>query len=196
MNEWDDVWSKVEKPTFIGRSSMKRVFNILEGILSTISVQTALDVGCGGGFALEFLNKRIPHVVGIDFSRVAVKRCKNKGFSVIQMDAREMSFKNKEADLIFSWGLLEHFSDFTPFVEEMGRVSRRYVVLVQPNVHSFYGKMLFFFTNILGRGVSEYPYHIEDFVEAFEEQQFKLIYRKGTTLKEFEVLVFENSEKP
>jgi uncharacterized protein with GYD domain len=51
--------------------------------------------------------------------------------------------------------------------------------------------MITSFTNILGRGVKEHPYKIEEFVKAFEQRGFKLVKSRATPLGEFKVLVFE-----
>ena len=192
-SKWDDVWRKVEKPTFLGKLSMDSSFKILKKFLSgTPRELRILDVGSGSGSSLKFFNKMgFTNTLGIDNSLEAVRRCKENNLNVLNLDAVSMPKDwEKRFDIVFSWGLLEHFSDYTPFVEEMARVSRQYVILVQPNLHSLYGKLITKITNLLKRGVDEYPYKIEQFIHAFSQNGFKLLERKSTPLREFEVLVF------
>jgi len=194
-SKWDHVWSKVEKPTFVGKASMNFAFKILHGFLLNVSRKSSvLDIGCGCGSSLDFFKKSgFFNAIGIDNSLVAVERCRRKGFTVFEMDASNMpeDWTNK-FDVVFAHGLLEHFSDYIAFVEEMVRVSKRYIILVQPNVHSVYGKFITRLTNMFERGISEYPYKIEEFIESFDKYGFKLSRRKATLLREFEVLMFEN----
>lgn len=197
MTQWDRVWENVHSPTIIGRFSQRMTYRIMNKILDNFPrSHSIIDVGCGSGLTLKYFRSRgFDNSIGIDISSKALKRCQEKGFAlgrdIFRIDATSISYEDGSFDIVFSWGMLEHFEDYTPFVEEMIRVSRRVVILVQPNVHSLYGFLLFHLTNILGRGVDEYPYHIEEFIESFESRNCKLMSRKATPFREFEVLVFE-----
>lgn len=199
MISWDNVWKKVGKPSIIGSHSQKQVFKILDRMLKDFPNETAiLDVGCGIGITLAYLRRKFPNAIGIDNSKEALIRCEQRGFriakDVYDMDATEIMFANR-FDIVFSWGLLEHFSNFNPFINEMCKASKKHVLLVQPNINVLYGKIITKLTNVLKRGIREYAYTTEDFVKAFEERAFHLLQRKSTLLNEFQVLMFARREK-
>jgi len=199
LTKWDKIWKNVRNPTIIGKISQEMTYRIMNKIFDEFPKSySIIDVGCGSGLTLKYFRSRgFENSIGIDISREALKRCEEKGFSlekdVFDIDATNMLYEDGSFDIVFSWGMFEHFEDYIPFVKEMIRVSRKFIVLVQPNVHSFYGRILFRLTNMMGRGVAEYPYRIEEFIGAFKSQDCRIICRETTPLREFEVLVFESS---
>jgi ubiquinone/menaquinone biosynthesis C-methylase UbiE len=91
----------------------------------------ALDVGCGYGRISLFLNENSFDVTAIDSFQQMVDKIKCKGITAMRMDAKNLKFKDKTFDLVFSDGLLEHFKseqDVVKIIKEQLRVSKRYVL--------------------------------------------------------------------
>ncbi len=89
-----------------------------------------LDVGCGNGFFTYYFDQ-VCDVFGIDFSEkmVDLNPVKNKAV----MNAEELKFEDNSFDVIFCHALLHHVDDIDRVVQEMKRVSRKWIVLLEPN---------------------------------------------------------------
>ncbi|HVZ79406.1 MAG TPA: class I SAM-dependent methyltransferase [bacterium] len=89
-----------------------------------------LDLGCGNGYFSVRLNEMAP-TVGVDFSR------KMLGMNPLPwrflMGAERLAFQDMAFDLVFCHALLHHVEDMDRVLKEMRRVSRRYVVVMEPN---------------------------------------------------------------
>lgn len=68
-----------------------------------------MDVGCGDGAITNVLSEKYD-VIGIDFSRVALKHLSSKASPVLG-SADYLPFKDKTADIVLSSELLEHLPD-------------------------------------------------------------------------------------
>ena len=95
-----------------------------------ISRMSILDVGCGNGYFTYYFSK-LAYTVGIDYSRHMLSI--NPGALLIQGSALALPFKTNSFDLIFCSNLLHHVKDPETVVREMKRVSKKYVVLSEPN---------------------------------------------------------------
>ncbi len=89
-----------------------------------------LDVGCGNGFFTYYFDQ-VCDAYGIDFSAkmIELNPVKNKAV----MNAEELKFEDSTFDVIFCHALLHHVDDIDKVVSEMKRVSRKWVVLLEPN---------------------------------------------------------------
>ncbi len=98
------------------------------------SVSNALDVGCGDGFSTYYMNEKIPDVIACDRSEVMLKRhpLYDQGKTVVA-DARELPFDDNSFDLVYGWEILHHISNPSTVLAEMARVSRKYVMVAEPN---------------------------------------------------------------
>jgi ubiquinone/menaquinone biosynthesis C-methylase UbiE len=89
-----------------------------------------LDVGCGNGFFSYYFDQAC-EVVGVDFSEKML--AKNPISRKLLMDASHLSFQDFAFDLVFCHALLHHVEDIDAVLTEMRRVSRKYVVILEPN---------------------------------------------------------------
>ncbi len=94
-------------------------------------VNTILDVGCGDGTISNGLNNHF-NVVAVDRSVNALKLVDTEKTNV---SADFLPFKNSSFNLVFSSEMIEHLPDdiFTKSIEEMKRVSKKYIYLTFPN---------------------------------------------------------------
>jgi len=103
---------------------------------------TLLDVGSGNGFFSYYFEK-ICDVTCLDFSEfmLSINPCKKK----VLGSASEISFVDDSFDIVFCSNLLHHVSNPQLVVAEMKRVSKKYIVVSEPNgsnpIMMFFGMM-------------------------------------------------------
>lgn len=190
---WDQRWNGVESKkdlTLLGRFMFKAKKESVRKILKSIQVGSVCEVGCGLGYILEVFKEAGLNYSGIDISSRAVSFCKRKNLNVILKDVRQMSEKY---DLISSDGMLEHFLNFEPYALALMKISRRYVLLIQPNHGSFFGKTCVYFSELFGskENIFEYNYRIKDFVDIFQENGFVLKRNDPVFCDCYRLLLFE-----
>ncbi len=113
--EWDGFWSK--KNPQVGRASWskRRMLNILDRYMRP--GLRVLDAGCGSGFFSQYFVHRGGETYCLDYSSEALnltrKVTAGKAKEYLRVNLLENDFVNKykkEFDIIFTDGLLEHFS--------------------------------------------------------------------------------------
>lgn len=89
-----------------------------------------LDVGAGNGTYSYYLQRLAPLCVAVDSSPKLLRQnpCRKA-----LADALRLPFKDGLFDIVIAACLLHHVPDPFPVVAEMSRVSRKYVILVEPN---------------------------------------------------------------
>lgn len=92
---------------------------------------SVLDVGCGNGVFTLYLRDRCRSVTGIDFS--ARMLSENPCQPLIQADVSHLPVQSESFDVSFEANVLHHVDNPKQCVEEMVRVSRRWVILLEPN---------------------------------------------------------------
>ena len=190
---WDQRWAgenDSNKVTIIGRLMFRAKSRLLAEVVPGLGGKSIIDVGCALGYTLEALCATGIETVGIDVSQNAVKACKARGLPVQHRDVKEV---DERFDIVFSDGMLEHFINFEPFVEEFCRISNRFVVLIQPNHQSFIGKTAVYLADLI-RGediVYEYNYRLTDFIRIFDEHNFRIEKNIPVFGDCFRLLVFE-----
>jgi SAM-dependent methyltransferase len=105
---------------------IKEVLNIV----GTDKKIRLLDMGCGNGFFTFYFDK-IYDTYGIDYSQSMLAINPAKKASV--MDVRTLGFKDDSFDVVFCNALLHHVEDLDMVIGEMKRVSRKYVIVIEPN---------------------------------------------------------------
>lgn len=102
-----------------------------------------LDVGCGNGFFSYYFDK-LCYTVGVDYSEkmIELNPIKNKYI----MDASNLEFKDNSFEIVFCHALLHHLDTIDKVINEMKRVSRKYVVILEPNRNN---PFMFLFSTIV-----------------------------------------------
>ena len=98
--------------------------------LDLASIHTALDVGAGNGFSTVYAP---PHMrlVATDGSWRMLS--KHPGEDRVLADATALPFADASFDLVFCWELSHHVNEPWRALQEMARVSSRYVLFFEPN---------------------------------------------------------------
>jgi len=91
---------------------------------------TLLDIGCGNGFFSYYFEKMYD-TFALDFAGIMLQNnlCEKK----ILGSATQLPFGENSFDITFCSNLLHHLNAPKEAVSEMKRVSRKYVVLSEPN---------------------------------------------------------------
>ncbi|MBI5558974.1 MAG: methyltransferase domain-containing protein [Deltaproteobacteria bacterium] len=194
--EWDQRWHAPEDNeclTMVGRRMFKAKKKALWAVLQGIDPGSICEIGCGLGYTLGFLQEAGYRCEGIDVSANAVRECLRKGLKARQQKLEDVT---DVFDLVSSDGMLEHFLHFEPYARHMMRISRKYVLLIQPNYDSLSGQSLAFLANVLRRKVNvyEYNYRICDFVSVFADHAFQLIDSRPVFYDVCRILLFERTE--
>jgi len=97
---------------------------LMFSLLPNGSQKKLLDIGCGiGTIALE-LQKRGFQVTGVDFSEVAIKKCRQQGLDAIVSDVDKdgLRFSDNSFDVVWAGDVIEHVFDPIFLFEETHRV--------------------------------------------------------------------------
>lgn len=178
-----------EQLTWLGRRMLAAKKTRLKLLADELGVRSVVEVGCGLGYTLQAYVDAGLDCCGIDISESAVRACQEKGLPV-RLQALEET--TGLYDLVSSDGMLEHFLHFAPLAAHMVRISRGYVLLIQPNHESFTGKTLVYLAELLrGRiNVHEYNYRIKDFIQVFSELGCRVVLNEPLFGDVFRLLLF------
>jgi SAM-dependent methyltransferase len=100
-------------------------------IVSLDENTSLLDVGCGNGIYTHYFSQVCGSVTGVDSSQNMLSE--NPCTNVVRSDAGDLPFQARSFDVAFEANLLHHVDDRAKVVTEMARVSRRWVILIEPN---------------------------------------------------------------
>lgn len=98
--------------------------------LDLSALDGVLDVGCGNGFSSVHAPFRV-EPVGCDGALAMLRR--NPLANRICADAATLPFDDDSFDLVMGWELLHHVAEPWRVLAEMRRVSRRWVLVFEPN---------------------------------------------------------------
>ncbi len=106
------------------------------------SPNSVLEVGCNIGRNLAVLNNFISELHGIEPNAEACKTARQNpklaNVNILEGDGFNLPFSNESVDLVFTSGVLIHVSpdDLDKFVDEIYRVSRRYILVIEYFSHT------------------------------------------------------------
>lgn len=203
-HKWEEYWksstSVDDKGSPIGVWLRHKRLKILSKILLDLDLNmSVIDVGCGGGTTLNLIRKLgFKNSIGIDYVQQSLDRCKSLGFEqnkdVFLMDAGDTTFADQHFDVIFSEGLWEHFPDPYPYIAEAARISKKYIIVIQPDHYSPFGRLMLIgwklFMSNKG-GVKEYSFRISYFTQTLSDLGFELIQTRSTMLRQQAILVYK-----
>lgn len=131
-----------------------------------------LDVGCGSGTLANFWKEQGYDVTGLDMSDRSLEITSRKGVHCVKGDVtKRLPFEDNTFDLVYSDGLLEHFIDPKPVLEEIYRVSKGYVLTMVPRICLYV-----YIVNMIFRPPKEYKKKDPEWVElhrAFNQKAIK-----------------------
>ena len=195
--EWTDYSSVQESGSIVGKWLHSQRMNIIRKMLKLIPKEAStIDIGCGGGETLSLLRvSGFKNSIGIDLSPSAIKKSEKHGFiknkDVFVMDGSKTPYPDRNFVFVFSEGLWEHFKNPIPFIDEACRISDKYLMVVQPDHFSFFGGLVHWgWEKFSKKGVLEYSFTMQFFIDNVARNGLKLVAKKSTYLNEQCVMLF------
>ncbi len=122
---WDKGWQVRHQARHVdlGQYNHYRIARFFDAYLPHGRLQ-ALEVGAGHSIWLPYMIQKYGYsVIGLDYSRVGcemlkanLEDCPQNAYLVIEADMFHCCFKQESFDVIFSNGLIEHFTDYPALV--------------------------------------------------------------------------------
>ena len=157
---WNKVWNDNGKLNYANLRLFKTIDKIKKISEAGVNFKNKkiLDIGCGNGTTMMFLRKYFDiSGVGVDISDHIVKELKSNindsKLSFAVGDHRDLkNIKSDQFDIILSFGVIEHLSEYNLALVESRRVlkSGGCLVLIQPHLLSF-GVIQEFFLRLSGK---------------------------------------------
>jgi SAM-dependent methyltransferase len=130
---WEDNKNARTYKHPIVRFFAEQRIDYIKNVIPLKEVKSIFDVGCGDGFATYYLTKEVPKVEGGDISELMLKNNPLGRSSLKIIDAENIDLPASSYDMAIMWEVLHHLDDPAKSVKEMARISRKYVVIFEPN---------------------------------------------------------------
>ena len=118
-----------------------------------------LDCGCNVGYGTKLISTYSREVIGVDVSKKAIQEASrqfgSQGITFQTVDGTHLPFKDQRFDLVISFQVIEHISDYTQYLGEIKRVlsDKGAAIFTTPNARIR-----------LDPGMKPfYPFHIREF---------------------------------
>jgi ubiquinone/menaquinone biosynthesis C-methylase UbiE len=171
--EQPEMWQNYDA----GNAIQQKIAYIREKI--PYDVSTILDVGCGNGkITNQLLDKW--QVTGLDISAAALEHVLTPH---VQASATHIPFPDQSFDLVISSEMLEHLDDetLTQALQEMQRVSKKYLLLSVPNDELLPKNHLFC-------PQCQTVFHSWQHLQSFDQARFAALLSPRFYLKSYQVL--------
>lgn len=112
---------------------IRQRLDYLKHFIDWSTVESVLDVGCGYGSTLYYLKEKVVFRVGVDRSAVMLSGCPKEAGRLLQGHVATLPFRDRVFDCVLGWEILHHLENPEKAVKEFARVSRRYIILFEPN---------------------------------------------------------------
>jgi ubiquinone/menaquinone biosynthesis C-methylase UbiE len=127
--------AKYDRTNPLTRLILRRFFSDVTGLIPP-AVQSGLEVGCGPGFSSPILRHSFPgptfEASDIDAEHVSAARMKNPDIPVGLESIYALQRPDSSFDIVFALEVLEHLERPRAALDELHRVSSRYVILSVP----------------------------------------------------------------
>lgn len=199
-DESSDIWNKVWHKDSYSRDELRKLkakekVDLLERYINIKADTVVADFGCGGGYlSTEIFNRYKCHIIGYDFSKVAIEVAKAKSpsaerISYMNCSVLETNLRDATCDVVICSGIIEHiskqdaiFSEIYRVLKDNGKVfistsNKRSSVYWQRRIKELLG---------IWRYGYQYNYELNELVAILEKFQFDIIY--STTIASIEDL--------
>ena len=116
--------------------------------LKKIEFDSLLEVGCGDGENLYWIQKAFPNVklagIDTDDDRMNVIRTEMPSVEVLKADVGNIPFDDKSFDIVLSDAVLMYVREINPAINEIERVAKKAIILSELNTDSNVDNMAHF----------------------------------------------------
>lgn len=135
---WDKAHEKYNNTNPIAKFLVDNFFRSINEIIHSASIEgKVLEVGCGPGISSKKIQEALPDVpfeVSEYDSRLITKlRAEGFDIPITHESVYELQRKEDEFDCVLLLEVLEHLNDYRKALEELFRVSKKYVIVSVPN---------------------------------------------------------------
>lgn len=133
--ETEDFSGKYKDSGFISKYLVNNYFKAVERLLSKASpVISAHEIGAGEGLSTMRLNLMIENLSASEYVEklVEITKKNNPKLKIFQESVYELQYSNESVDLVFLLEVLEHLDYPEIALEELKRISKRYLILGVP----------------------------------------------------------------
>lgn len=139
-NIWKNAYSNDEEKFNHFKKQLQRVNEsrlwILDKLTELKKVKNVLEIACGPGIDIEFLEKEygenLPFsYTGLDYTPKFIEMLKEKypQHTFVEADAMDVPFEDKTFDVVYTRHSLEHVSDPHKELDEMFRLAKKYLII-------------------------------------------------------------------
>ncbi len=187
---------KIEKMFMLRQKHAKHGIEHVERLLKYVNLkenQNYLEVGCGNGHVCKHLARKYHlNAIGTDVDPEMIQFAKENiedtlHILFLEMDATKMPFEDKEFDIVLSFGVMHHISNWEKALEEISRVLKSQGFLIFGDLA--YSRVI---TRIFRPIAKNYGvYTIDNIINCLKRDNFKIIYKggsKGVIMKYYDVV--------
>lgn len=142
---WNHQWRIFSQKIYLrpNEGVIKEILKITNGDLKNKKI---LEVGAGSGNDVIDLTKRGAQGIALDFSKESINVCQRLAkqervdIKTILADCHQIPTESNCFDLVFSVGLVEHFEDPIPVLQEQLRVLKKggFLIIDVPQKYNLY----------------------------------------------------------
>lgn len=129
MIDYAGIYEKLYRKGY--QQQRKGIFDkiLTSWLVDNLEFSSVLDIGCGRGEALKYLNKYNKITTGIDVAQRAVNRCIEEELNVVLGSALSLPFPDSSFDLVKSYDFMEHIApdDLHKVISEQVRTTKKYI---------------------------------------------------------------------
>jgi ubiquinone/menaquinone biosynthesis C-methylase UbiE len=133
--EKENFSGKYEDNNFISKFLVDNYFKSVEKLINKITIiNSAHEIGCGEGRSTMKINKRISNLTASEYveNLIPLARKNNPNLTFFQESVYELKYENSSVDLVFLLEVLEHLDYPKMALEELKRISKKYLILGVP----------------------------------------------------------------
>lgn len=198
--ENENFTGKYENNGIIAQKLVNNYFKAVEILFKkTNNVKNCHEIGSGEGLSSQKLNKLVPSLSASEFVDKFVEQAKNNNpqLKVFQESVYDLKYEDNSVDLIFLLEVLEHLDYPELALQEISRVSKKYLILGVPRepIWCFLNICRFKYLNRLGNT----PGHLNNWSKKqiinLVEKEFGKVIAVESPLPWIILLAEKNSEK-
>jgi 2-polyprenyl-3-methyl-5-hydroxy-6-metoxy-1,4-benzoquinol methylase len=89
-----------------------------------------LDVGCGTGIVVDWLNRKGLNATGVEVSLSSIALARKRKGTFVSYEGKKLPFQDNSFDIVGSYAVIEHVDDVAIFLSECKRVCKPGGVLI------------------------------------------------------------------